>query len=82
MLIQLQKTWSDAKVGDAISAETRGFIHDASVAATTATGNETEQAGTAVTVFVDETGTLLGETFTTGTADNYDPASRSCVGGD
>ena len=74
--LQLEKVWSGAIAGDAITADTTGLTNNASLASTS-TGDNTE-AGAAVMVTVGETATLAAEVFTTGDAVNYTVSDWVC----
>ena len=72
--VTLQKTWVNAKVNDEVSVMATGLTSLASVANT---AGETD-AGSAQTVYAGDVITL-GETFTTGSAANYN-SSVACTG--
>ena len=82
--LQLKKDWTNAIVNDAVSAATTGFSSpssNATLASTADTAGDSD-TGTAVTVYVGDTGLLVGETFTTGLAANYTASSWTCSGTD
>ena len=82
--MQLKKDWTNAIVNDAVSAATTGFSSpssNATLASTADTAGDSD-TGTAVTVYVGDTGLLVGETFTTGLAANYTASSWTCSGTD
>ena len=72
--LQLKKNWENAIVGDEIDAATTGFSapsSNASVNSIAAGGATESDTGSAVTVYVGDSGSLVGETFNQGLAANY-----------
>lgn len=71
-LLQLRKTWVNAVTGDVVTLPaTTGFsANSANFTATANTANETD-SGVAVAVGIGETGTLWGETSTSGVTTRY-----------
>jgi hypothetical protein len=70
--LRFSKTWVNAAVGNSVNLPaTSGFFTNSSLFASTAnTANETDTSPTS-TIYVGETGTLAGESFTIGTASAY-----------
>jgi hypothetical protein len=75
--LTLRKTWTNAKVNDAVTVTTAGGTVNPSFASVANSANETD-TGTATTVFAGETLTFT-EPFSVGSAANYN-ASLSCTG--
>lgn len=77
--LTIVKQWQNGRTGDAISIPaTTGLTNNTTVLASTSAGSNST-TGNPVTVYAGETATLGSETFTTGSAANYN-ASVSCTG--
>ncbi|PTQ89995.1 hypothetical protein [Agitococcus lubricus] len=75
--VTANKTWTNAKVNDAVSITTTGGTNNVNFSATANTANETDSA-TAVTVYAGDVLTFA-ESFSTGSAANYN-SSLACTG--
>ena len=72
-----RKTWTNAKINDAVNITTTGGINNVNFNATANTVSETDTA-TAITVYAGDALTFA-ESFTTGTSSNYN-SSLACTG--
>ncbi len=79
--LRLRKTWVSAIVNNAVSlpASTGFFSNTTAFASVANTANESDTSGN-FTVYAGETGTLTAESFTTGSAANYNSALACSAG--
>ncbi len=79
--LRLSKTWVSAIINNAVSlpASTGFFSNTTAFASIANTANETDTSGD-FTVYAGETGTLTAESFTTGSAANYNSALACSAG--